>query len=1168
MSLRIVIWHGLVYALGLLCPSQLYAQDDERYPLEDSWRWVRFGQSSGLPSNRVYDVIEAPDGTPWAWSETGIAWYDGFRWRGLGSVLRGMEMTTSRFHGFMRDKLVVRIGGRVGLVDTSGIELLPMHDVSDIMVNGGDSLLFRKADRLFLYLHCEAVALKPPPWFNSQGKPYAAYPDRRRYFSGPGGLYRISGRKHENLLETNMRGLGIIAISVNSGGEGVVLINSPVEMQGTWEWDLHKGAKMTPIRSHRIPLHTAISEDGYAVVLHEDGMYSTRSDGSWCALRRLRQDLNDVHRIRFAKNGDLWVATNNGLFLCRLSSVAVRSFQWPENDKRNRINDIIRDRNGNVWCATSGGIVRISPDGAERRWTRILGTRFSVVTGVCEDNEGGIWICSGVDFSGAFRWDGRQWFKYETHANGRAANIHRIFRGRGDRLWFAGISPDYTLAPEDNPGVFVWERAVLRHWEHSDGLPHSRVYAVNETSDGTLWFGTYNGVGKFRDGQWTMLAQGARPGWRYVMSITPHSDGNVYFGMAASTARGLGVIDAQENVRYVDVADGLPDNKVWEVKSDADGRLWVASGNGLGCMQNGDWTVYREQAGLPSASLWPLYPCGDSLYVGTSSSGWVRIDISKLRTSPPRIDLDAPIVEGREVLLSWTPLLYYGGLEPNQVYCRYRMDSGEWSRWLQGRTIKLSDAAYGAHSFHIQARGLHGEYDVLGSSLEFYVPYPPILRWYILGPLLVLLTVLIYLSVRYIRGKIAYNSELRRSLERYQMLNNLLVNNASLNRELQHSEQRYRMTTELMSDFAFGFDVSPNGSWSVQWMTESYSRLTGYSLDESRYTGFIRKFIIYDDFAKLIESRRSVNQGLQVHIEYRVRTKSGSVLWLESELSPVKNPESGVVTQVYGIARDITQRKASSERLRCLAGDLVQTEERERRRMATFLHDVISQSIALAYLKLHRWQKRAAPDDAALDEVRGMLDHVIEDAHTLTFDLCPPIIHELNLAEAITWQVRQLQRQHGVELLTSYNGIDVRVDPELHVLLFRAVRELIVNALKHAQALHIRVEVQRDLDMVILRVIDDGVGFPTGQSDAGDEEDRGGFGLRNIRRRLSDFGIDVVVESTPREGSAVSLCVPLGLIRSLSEGGGDGILTTDRESKTETESKTATAHDTSIEETT
>jgi len=334
------------------------------------------------------------------------------------------------------------------------------------------------------------------------------------------------------------------------------------------------------------------------------------------------------------------------------------------------------------------------------------------------------------------------------------------------------------------------------------------------------------------------------------------------------------------------------------------------------------------------------------------------------------------------------------------------------------------------------------------------------------------------------------------------------------------------MITELMSDYAYLYHVREDATLDLIWMTDSFTRLTGYPVHKAGEPDFMQNYIHPDDLEQALGDHRKLLAGETLHIEHRVVTRSGKALWIERRSSPVYDKEGTRVEYIYGVVHDITARKESEQRLRSLAGELVKTEERERRRMATYLHDVIGQTLTLSYLKLHRWQKKEQPGNQALDEILGILDQIMKDAHSLTFDLCPPIIYELSLGDALGWLTTRLEKQHGVVIETHFTEEKLFVAQELHVLLFQAVRELLVNSIKHADAEHRIVELHRSNGMVRILVADDGVGFDPGTSEMYPDKE-GGFGLFNIRERLSDFGAVLDIDSTTGKGTRITITARL-----------------------------------------
>ncbi len=132
---------------------------------------------------------------------------------------------------------------------------------------------------------------------------------------------------------------------------------------------------------------------------------------------------------------------------------------------------------------------------------------------------------------------------------------------------------------------------------------------------------------------------------------------------------------------------------------------------------------------------------------------------------------------------------------------------------------------------------------------------------------------------------------------------------------LRSTEERYRMISELMSDFAYAFRVEPDGELIQEWMTEdSFKRITGYSSDE--ILGQIERLYHPDDLHKFKISRDLSLRGERSEVECRIFTRAGELRWLHIDRTPVWDDAAGRVVRIYGIAKDITERKESELALR------------------------------------------------------------------------------------------------------------------------------------------------------------------------------------------------------------------------------------------------------------
>jgi signal transduction histidine kinase len=271
--------------------------------------------------------------------------------------------------------------------------------------------------------------------------------------------------------------------------------------------------------------------------------------------------------------------------------------------------------------------------------------------------------------------------------------------------------------------------------------------------------------------------------------------------------------------------------------------------------------------------------------------------------------------------------------------------------------------------------------------------------------------------------------------------------------------------------------------------------------------------------------------------------RSGSPVRFEDEregrffdhrLYPVFGAQ-GEVTRIAVYIHDITHRKQAEERirvyqerLRSLASQLSLVEERERRRLATALHDRIAQTLALSKMKLGALQEPVSSTDLAqsLDEIYRLIEQTIQDTRSLIFEISSPILYHFGLEAAVEWLTEQTQKQHGIPSEFRDDRQPKPLDEDVRILLFQAVRELLVNVAKHAQAQSVKVAIRRDGSDIQIIVEDDGVGFDAFPIGSHWSEIKG-FGLFSIRERLDHLGGQLKIKSEPGHGTQVTLVAPL-----------------------------------------
>ncbi len=221
--------------------------------------------------------------------------------------------------------------------------------------------------------------------------------------------------------------------------------------------------------------------------------------------------------------------------------------------------------------------------------------------------------------------------------------------------------------------------------------------------------------------------------------------------------------------------------------------------------------------------------------------------------------------------------------------------------------------------------------------------------------------------------------------------------------------------------------------------------------------------------------------------------------------------------------------------LRRLVGELGLAEQRERRRLAQVLHDDLQQLLVGARYQVEIVKLKAGEE--AREEVaraEELLAQSLEVSRSFTSELNPPALSEGSLISALGWLVRWMSQTHGLSVRLKVAEDTPPAANDITVLLFQAVRELLLNVVKHAGVKSAGLEVSFSSGELRILVSDRGSGFDPTHLDK--KAVAGGFGLFNIRERLSLLGGKMEIRSAPGKGSVFSLSVPLDGSRESSAG--------------------------------
>jgi signal transduction histidine kinase len=222
------------------------------------------------------------------------------------------------------------------------------------------------------------------------------------------------------------------------------------------------------------------------------------------------------------------------------------------------------------------------------------------------------------------------------------------------------------------------------------------------------------------------------------------------------------------------------------------------------------------------------------------------------------------------------------------------------------------------------------------------------------------------------------------------------------------------------------------------------------------------------------------------------------------------------------LAQQLLQERTTQ--LRALAAELVFAEERERARIAEILHDDLQQVLVAANYTLCGVSSALPAEPArAIRKVADMLMEALDTSRFVTRSLRPPALYEHGVEAALADLSRELKEKHGLAVSVEVNPAAEPGSSELRAFIFQAIRELLLNVIKHACVKEAQVRlVVHEEGWVQVAVRDSGVGFDPLKNKLS------GMGLFAMRERVGYFGGRMEIRSAPGDGTCIRLVLPKG----------------------------------------
>jgi two-component system sensor histidine kinase UhpB len=210
---------------------------------------------------------------------------------------------------------------------------------------------------------------------------------------------------------------------------------------------------------------------------------------------------------------------------------------------------------------------------------------------------------------------------------------------------------------------------------------------------------------------------------------------------------------------------------------------------------------------------------------------------------------------------------------------------------------------------------------------------------------------------------------------------------------------------------------------------------------------------------------------------------------------------------------------------------ILNSQEQERKRIARELHDETAQALVVLGRRIEMAEE-ATDNPELLDELnqlRDMVDDMVQGVRRFTRDLRPPLLEELGLPRTVEILANRTAREEPFEVTVQIVGEPQQLLPELELGLYRLVQEGLSNVRRHAHATAVSVNLTYADDSIQIEIIDNGTGFD-GPTDPSELLRLGRLGLMGMHERARLFGGRAMITTSPGEGTTVRVTIPLSTI--------------------------------------
>ncbi len=352
--------------------------------------------------------------------------------------------------------------------------------------------------------------------------------------------------------------------------------------------------------------------------------------------------------------------------------------------------------------------------------------------------------------------------------------------------------------------------------------------------------------------------------------------------------------------------------------------------------------------------------------------------------------------------------------------------------------------------------------------------------------------------------------------------------------ELRKAENKYRTVADNTYDWEWWRDLEGNFLYS----SPSCARITRHEVDEfMKDPGLLLRIIHPDDRLSFIGHNIEVEQKNEPgEIEFRISLPDGSTRWLAHVCQPVLDKKGRVLGR-RGSNRDITPEKQarealreSEQQLRHLSSQLLTVQETERRRISRELHDELGGALAVLKMRLSFIKRNLQREQKELREECQQnlmhIDDVLENVHRISRDLSPSILEDIGLIPALKRLIDKFSENYKIKATSDITESNFVLPKDSYIMIYRIFQEALTNIGKHAHAKNVSFKIEKNAQLIIFSIKDDGRGFDVKSAAAKEALERG-LGLTTMRERARILGGSIDLWSEKGKGTRIDLIIPI-----------------------------------------